>query len=354
MKKRWQVVAAGALAMVLAGGLLAGCGSSKEAAADGKKVTRLKFTHHNPPNAFVCTDGFEPWAKEIEKKTGGQVKIDIYPSSTLAKPQDAYDAVVKGTADIAWSYIAYYPGRFPMTEVLNLPMLGVDKATMGSKVVWDLYQNSPYLKNEFKDVKVLTLHTHDGAPVTSRKPINNIDDMQGKKLRTAGGPLVPYIQSLGAAAMAMPAPDTYQATEKGVIDGCVMAWEAVEMLNLQEVAKYSLDANVTSGTFFLIMNKKAWDSLTPEQQKIFDAESGEKASQLFARAWDETKKKSTDKFTKAGGKILTPDVAEQARWREKALPIWEKWALDLEAKSLPAKAVLAETQKLVEKYRGKQ
>lgn len=352
MKRHWKVFVIALLAMSLAGGMLTGCGGSKDSAADGKKVTKLKFTHHNPPNAFVCTQGFEPWAKEIEKRTDGQVKIDIYPSSTLAKPQDAYDAVVKGTADIAWGYITYFPGRFPLTEVLNLPQLGVDKATMGSKVVWELYQKSPAMQKEFEDVKVLTLHTHDGAPVTSRKPINSLADMEGKKLRSAGGPLVPFLQSLGVSPMAMPAPDTYQAMEKGVIDGCVMAWEAVEMLNLQEVSKYSLDANVTSGSFFLIMNKKAWDNLTPEQQKVFEEESGDKASQLFAMAWDNTKVTSTDKFKKAGGKILTPDAAEQARWREKAEPIWDKWANELEAKNLPAKAVLADTLKLVEKYKG--
>lgn len=351
MKKKWKILTVGLLVMSLAGGLLTGCGSSKDAGSDGKKVTKLKFTHHNPPNAFVCTQGMEPWAKEIEKRTNGQVKIDIYPSSTLAKPQDAYDAVVKGTADIAWGYITYYPGRFPLTEVLNLPMLGVDKATMGSKVMWELFQKTPAMQKEFADVKVLMLHTHDGAPVTSRKPINNLDDMAGKKLRTAGGPLVPYLQALGASPMAMPAPDTYQATEKGVIDGAVMAWEAVEMLNLQEVAKNALDANVASGTFFLIMNKKAWDSLTPEQQKVFEEESGDKASQLFAKAWDNTKTSSTNKFTKAGGKILTPDAAETARWQEKAKPIWDKWASDLEAKGLPGKAVLADTLSLIEKYK---
>lgn len=350
MNKKWKVFVAGVLAVSLAGGLLAGCGS--QTSADGKKVTKLKFTHHNPPNAFVCTQGMEPWAKAIESRTNGEVKIDIYPSSTLAKAQDAYDAVKSGTADIAWGYITYFPGRFPLTEVMNLPLLGVDKATMGSKVIWELYQKTPAMQKEFADVHVLMLHTHDGAPVTSRKPINNLEDMQGKKLRTAGGPLVPYLQSLGTSPMAMPAPDTYQATEKGVIDGCVMAWEAVEMLNLQEVAKFSLDANVTSGTFFLIMNQKAWDSLTPEQQKVITEESGDKASQLFAKAWDNTKVTSTEKFTKAGGKILVPDAAEMARWREKAKPIWDKWANDMEAKGLPGKTVLADTLQLVEKYKN--
>jgi TRAP-type C4-dicarboxylate transport system substrate-binding protein len=352
MKSKSKVFFAVVLIVALASSLLIGCGGSpKDAAADKPQVIKLKFSHHNPPTAFVSKQGKEPWAKAIEEKTGGKVKIDIYPSATLNKPQDAYDAVVKGIADITWGFVAYYPGRFPLTEVLNLPMLGVDKASLGSKVIWDLYNTTPYLKKEFDDVKVLMLHTHDGAPITSRMPILTAADMQGKKLRTGGGPAVAFLQSLGTSPIAMPAPDTYQAAEKGVIDGAVMAWEAVEMLNLQEVVKYGLDANVHSGTFFLIMNKKKWESLPPDVQKVFDEQSGDIASQLFAKAWDETKKTSTDKFIKAGGTIKTMDPEETKRWQEKAKLVWDKWANDLEAKGLPGKAVLAEALTRIEKYK---
>lgn len=351
MKSNWKVLLAAVLIVILASSLLVACGGSKKDATAESQVIKLKFSHHNPPTAFVCKQGFEPWAKAIEQKTGGKVKIDIYPSSTLNKPQDAYDAVVKGIADITWGFVAYYPGRFPLTEVLNLPMLGVDKASLGSKVIWDLYTTTPYLQKEFADVKVLTMHTHDGAPITSRMPILNASDMAGKKLRTGGGPVVNFLQSFGSSPIAMPAPDTYQAAEKGVVDGAVMAWEAVEMLNMQEVVKNGLDANVHSGTFFLIMNKQKWESLPPEVKKVLEDESGDAASQLFAKAWDATKTTSTDKFKKAGGVIQTLSPEEQKVWQEKAKLVWDKWANDLEAKGLPGKAVLEETLKRVEKYK---
>jgi TRAP-type C4-dicarboxylate transport system substrate-binding protein len=276
------------------------------------------------------------------------VKIDVYPSSTLGKAQDAYDNVVKGVADITWGFVAYFPGRFPLTEVMNLPMLGVDKATVGSKVIWELYNETPYLKKEFEAVKVLTLHTQDGTPITSKRVIPGVDGLQGKKIRAAGGPLVPLLQSVGASPMAMPAPDTYQAAEKGVIDGAALAWEAVEMMNLQEVFKFALDANLNSGVFFLIMNKKTWDSFPPDVQKVFEEESGEKASQLFAKAWDETKVTSTGKFTKAGGKITALDQAETDKLREKSKAVWTKWATDLDAKKLDGSAILAEATKRIE------
>ncbi|SDI12062.1 TRAP transporter substrate-binding protein [Propionivibrio dicarboxylicus] len=333
------------LASLMASVALASFGAEPE-----KKTFRLKFAHHNPPTSFLAANGFAPWVKAIETRTGGQVKIDVYPSSMLGKAPDAYDNTIKGVTDIAWSYVAFFPGRFPLTEVINLPMLGIDKATLGSKVIWDLYQNSPYIRKEFADVKVLTLHCHDGAPIVSKKPIVGMADMQGKKIRTGGGPLIPLLQSLGSSPMAMPSPDTYQAAEKGVIDGAVLAWEAVEMMNLQEILKSGLDANVNAGVFFLVMNKKTWDALPPEVQKVFDEESGEKASQLFARAFDETKKMSTAKFVKAGGKIATLDAGETAKWRDKGKLVWDKWASDLEAKGQPGKAVLDLTVRKVDEY----
>jgi TRAP-type C4-dicarboxylate transport system substrate-binding protein len=334
--------------------LLAGCGGgNKEAVGDKPQPIKLKYAHHNPPSAFVCTQGMEVWNKAIEKKANGKVKIDLYPSATLGKPQDSFDLVQKGIADITWGYTAYMPGRFPLSEVLNLPMLGIDTAANGSKIIWDLYNNTPYLKKEFAGVKVLFLHTHDSAPVISKKPIYSIEDMQGKKLRSSGGSVIPMLQALGASPMAIPMPDTYHAAEKGVVEGAVLPWEAIEMLNLHEVFKYAMDANLYSGTFFVIMNQQKWDSLPEDVKKAFEEESGAKGAKLYADAWDQTKTVSTDKFLKAGGTLKAMDPAETIRWQEKAKVIWEKWANDLEAKGLPGKAVLAETQQLIKKYIGK-
>jgi TRAP-type C4-dicarboxylate transport system substrate-binding protein len=326
---------------VLAALLVASMAFASHAADPAKKTYRLKFGHHNPPNAFVIADGTEVWARRVEARTNGQVKIDFYHSSTLGRAQDNYDAVKNGIIDLTWSFVAYYPGRFPLTEVLNLPMLGADKASIGTRVIWDLYQNTPYLKKEFADVKVLALHTHDGAPLTSRMPIKTVEDLAGKKIRMGGGPISAYLQSVGASPMAMPAPDTYQAAEKGVIDGAVLAWEAVEMINLQEVLKYAVDANLHLGTFFLVMNKQLFESMPPDIQKVFEEESGLELGLLLASTWDDTKKISTDKFlSRAGNEISVLPPEEAKRWQEKAVPVWNNWVADLEAKGHPAKAVL--------------
>jgi TRAP-type C4-dicarboxylate transport system substrate-binding protein len=313
---------------------------------------RLKFAHHNPPGAFLNVYGTDIWAKNIETRTNGRVKIDLYPAQMLGRATDTYDNTINGICDIGWTYLSYQPGRYPLSEVVMLPMLGLDTASIASKVIWDLYANTPYLKKEYEEVKLLTLNTHDGNPIGSTKPILTAADLVGKKLRSAGGPLNPFLQVMGATPMSMPSVDTYQAAEKGVIDGAVLVYEAVQMQNLQEVLKYYLEASVSSGAFALFMNKKVWDSLPPDIQKIFDEESGDKASQLIGKGGcDDHKAELVAAIVKAGGTIKKLDPAEAAKWQEKARPVWDKWASDLEAKGLPGKAVLDYTLKKIEELK---
>lgn len=324
---------------------------ASQAADAPKKVYKLKFAHHNPPTSYLATKGFDPWVKAIESRTNGQVKFEVYPSQTLSKTTDVYDNTINGIVDIGWSFVAFYPSRFPLTEVINLPMLGIDSAALGSKVIWDLYANSPYLKKEFADVKVLTLHTHDPNPIISKKPIVTAADLAGKKLRTGGGPINPFLQAMNASPILMGSTDTYQAAEKGVIDGAVLVMEAIQMQSLQEVWKEVLDANVNSGVFFLVMSKKVWDGLPPDVQKVIEEESGDKASQLFAKAFDETKSLCAADIVKAKGTVRPMEAAEITKWEEIAKPIWTKWAADLEAKGQPAKAVLEYTLKKVGEFK---
>lgn len=86
-----------------------------------EKVTKLKYSNFFPPshkNSILS----EQWGKEIEKRTNGRVKVTYFPGSILTPPTQTYDSVVKGIADIGQSLVGYSPGRFPLTEVLALPL----------------------------------------------------------------------------------------------------------------------------------------------------------------------------------------------------------------------------------------
>jgi TRAP-type C4-dicarboxylate transport system substrate-binding protein len=339
-----------ALFGILAAALAAGCGGKDEAAV-GQKVITLKYAHHNPTTSGAHVVGHAPIAKLIEEKTNGKVKIQMYSAATLGKPTDAYEMVTTGLADIVWGYTGYMSGRFPLTEVVTLPMLGLDSAELGAKVLWDLYQNTDYLKQEYPGVHVILLHTTDGRAVAAKEPVKTMEDLQGMKFRANGAPQIAFFQSLGVSPVTVPITDLYQAAEKGVVKGICLDWEGLEMINAQEITKYVVDTNMDQGAFWLVMNQKTWERLPADVQKAFDEIGGLKGGLLFASAWDGTKQRAMDKFKKAGVAISTLTPAEEARWKEKAAAIQDKWAADLSAKGLPAQQVLAEAKKLIQKYK---
>ncbi|MBI5439858.1 MAG: hypothetical protein HY900_01465 [Deltaproteobacteria bacterium] len=95
----------------------------------------------------------QDWAKEAEKRTNGAVTIAVHPVGTIVPPPQAYDAVVKGIADAAWAPLAFNPGRFPLSELLDLP-LGLTNNKLSSDMANAYFKK--FQPKELGDVKVLT------------------------------------------------------------------------------------------------------------------------------------------------------------------------------------------------------
>ncbi len=154
-------------------------------------------------------------AKEIEKRTNGQVKISVFPGGTLTKPAVCYDGVVKGISDIGLGVFAYTRGRFPLMEAVDLP-LGYPSGKIATRVAYEFYKRMN--PKELQDTKVLTIHAHGPGVLAAQKDVNSIDDMRGMKIRCTGlsSKIAKY---LGAAPVAMPQNAAYEALQKGVVEG---------------------------------------------------------------------------------------------------------------------------------------
>lgn len=342
--------------------IFAGCGQKSQAPSEqtttkqqaGGAVVELKLHHHDPPTALSHREGFEPWAKMVEQRTNGKVKITIYPGETLGKAKDAYEMVTNGIADIAWGFVGFFPGRFPMTEVVTLPMLGIPSAEVGSKILWELYSNTPYLKNEFPGVKVLFLHTHSTVPIgTTKKAVRTLEDLKGLKIRTPAGPPTEFMKQAGALPVTIPAPEIFEALQKGAIDGYVIDWHGVGAFRLPEISNYHTDAKLYIGPFWVIMNEKKWNSLPPDVQKAIEEVSGAYAAELFGKVFDKAQQLAIEDIKAKKKEYIELAPEEKKRWVEVAKKVWDKWTTDMEAAKKPAKAVLEETQKLINKYTTK-
>ena len=127
--------------------------------ASAQEPIKLRITHFLSPMAPSQTMLFGPWAQRVEKDSGGRIKCEIYPSMQLGgKPPQIFDQVRTGVADVGWALPGYTPGRFPLSEVFELPFMVGRTAEATTQAMWEFY--GKHLKDEFKDDHILLVHCH--------------------------------------------------------------------------------------------------------------------------------------------------------------------------------------------------
>jgi TRAP-type C4-dicarboxylate transport system substrate-binding protein len=238
------------------------CAAPPAQAADPIKLTYANF----PPAAtFPCVQ-MERWAKEVNARTQGKVQVQTFPGGTLLPAKNIFDGVVNGVADIGNLAMSYQPGRFPVSEAVDLP-LGFTSAKAASLVLYDLIEK--YQPKEFEAVKLLTLFTCPPANVMTAVPVKSLKDLKGLELRVPGT-AAEIIKLLGGIPVAMPQSDTPEALQKGVVKGHVSSMEVLKDFNY---AAYTPNATITNlwvVSFAVVMNKAKWASLPDEVKKVMD------------------------------------------------------------------------------------
>jgi TRAP-type C4-dicarboxylate transport system substrate-binding protein len=317
------------------------------AAAQDKPI-ELKFSSWVSAVHGHHTGVMVPWAKMVEEKSKGRLKITIYPGSTLGKAADHYDMVKDGIADMGFTTPGYTPGRFPLITATELPML-FKSSRGGSLAVMSIFDK--YFKNEFKDVKVLWFWVHPpGHFHLARKQVKVMEDLAGLKIRAATPMLVNMVKTLGATPVSIPAPDTYTALERGTVDGTIFPWEAISSFKIAEVLRHHVASGLYVAPLFTFMNLKKYESLPPDLRKVIDELSGAWGAEFNGKVWDANELVGIEAIKKAGGSIYTLPAEERQRWAGKLRPVEEEWLKSMEAKNLPGRQLLNDLREAIKKY----
>lgn len=287
------------------------------------------------------------WAKEIEKRTDGRVKITVFYGGTLTPADKCYDGVVKGISDIGFSVLAYTRGKFPLTEVADLP-LGMKSGLVASKMINDFYKK--FKPRELDEVQVMYLHGHGPGILHSKKEVTKLEDVKGMKIRCTGM-AAKIVAALGATPVAMPMGETYDALSRGVVDGSMAPYEALQGWKWGEVVKYTVEdwgASYSSG-MFVVMNKDKWNSLPPDVQKIIE-QVNEEYIEKQGKTWDEIEKAGRDFTISRGNKIISFLQDEDWRWQKAVKPLLDEYVKNMETKGLPGDVVLRFYLETIYKY----
>jgi len=300
------------------------------------------------PPTHIQTKVPQAWAKEIEERSNGQIKIQIFTGGSLTPAPQIYDGVVKGISDFGLSVLAYSPGRFPVLSAVDNPF-GYNNAFVATRVINEL--NRKFQPKEVNDVHVCYLYAHGpGLLHTVNKPVRKLEEVKGLKIRSTGTSQL-IVRALGAAPVAMSQGETYDALKKNIVDGTLVPIEALEGFKQGEVLKYTTltySSSYSQG-FFVAMNLKKWNSLPPDLQKII-TEVSKKYEDITAQAWGDSDESGRKFCLKLGHEFITLSDAESAKFKEAMEPVFEEYIKGANAKGIDGEAVFKATKEMVEKY----
>jgi TRAP-type C4-dicarboxylate transport system substrate-binding protein len=336
------------LGLTAAAALATGLGT---APALAQEVT-LKLHQFLPAQANVPKYVLDVWADKIEAESNGRIKIDRFPAMQLGgKPNELYDQVVDGVADIVWTVAGYTPGRFPRAEVFELPFI-MTNAEATSRAYWDLYE-SDMKDADYKDVHMIGVWVHGPGVIHSKAPITDVADLNGVKLRAPTRTTNMLFSQLGATPIGMPVPAVPESLSKGVIDATVIPWEVTGALKVAELVGNHTefpDAALYTTSFVFAMNKDRYDSLPDDLKAVIDANSGAEFSALAGKTMADYDAPSRQIAVDRSNTIieLTPEQVEA--WKAAAAPVIEQWKAEMTAQGIDGADLVQRAEALIAKY----
>lgn len=318
-------------------------------AGSASAATTLRFAHFWPAGSAINQQVFKPWAEAVEKQSNGEISVQIFPSQTLSKADQSYKATVNGLADITATAQGYTARRFPLTQIIELP--GVSKsAPQGSCIAQTLYENDSAFAKEYRDSHVLFMFTTGQGFINTRETaVRKPKDLDGLRIRRPTAVVGEMLSSLGAQSVGMPAPQAYQAMQRGVIDGTTLPWEGMKTFRINELSHYHTQMPLYTLTFVATMNKQTYERLPDDLKQVIDDNSGmkwaEKAGKVFAAedAAGRAQAEGPDHTI-----IEIDDPLNDPDWGPPLKKATEAYLDELEARGLPARKVYKQVMKASE------
>lgn len=316
----------------------------------------IKVAHFLPPVAPMHAKVIAPWCNKLESESQGKLKCQIYPAMQLGgTPPQLLNQVRDGVADVIWTLPGYTPGRFPTSEVFELPFVTTTHEA-SARALLDFVQ--AHSLKEFAGIKPLAVWVNGPNVLHFRdKQVKTLEDLKGMKVRAPSRLGNKLLASLGATPVGMPVPQMAESLSKGVIDGALVPWEVVPATKTQELTKFhaesGADRAMTTATMIYVMNQKKYDSLPPELKKVIDDNSGREFSAWVAAQHVEADAVGRKITADAGNTIYAIPAEEMARWEAAAKPVTEEWIKETSAKGADGQRLYDDAVALVKKYSQK-
>ncbi|SEI12222.1 TRAP-type C4-dicarboxylate transport system, substrate-binding protein [Paracoccus alkenifer] len=277
---------------LLSGVLLAAMASMPLATPAQAESVTLRYSQWLPATYPLQVEIIDPWFEEIARVTEGRVKIVATPK-VVGTVAGQYDVLVDGLADVALVVPGYTPGRFPLTEGLELPFLG-DDPRISMPVSYRAYETYLEPSGIFKEIVPLAVFTGNPAHIALRSgEVTALPDLAGKKLRSPQQAASASIDLLDAVPVSKPMSEVYELASSGAIDGGIIPPDTLLGFKLAGTMKEYLlvPGGIVNTVNMLAFSHEAWDRISPEDQAAIREVSGlplvTQMGEIYARSLEE-------------------------------------------------------------------
>lgn len=306
-------------------GLAAACFAVASLAPVAQAETTLKFATALASESELMKQVYRPWMEALNEKAKGQFRLQAFPPP-FATAVNVWERTLEGVAEIGLVVLPPTGIPFNGPHVTTVPGTGSD-VRAGALAMWDLYEQGLF-GDDFKDVKVLSFTTVPVNVLVSKRELKSLEEVKGLKARANDKNSAAALEALGMAPIAIPFSEAYQAFSNGVVQAGVANGVTIVGFRFYEVTGYQVD-NVFFGMVpaALVMNKAAYERLSPEAKAILESVTGRQASLEVGRlqyAYDQYNRSVLDANPNYHFVALPPE--EKAKWDAALATVGDTWA----------------------------
>ena len=353
MLKLFVVMGLAFMLVLALGGCASGPAAPAPAPAPGEPPAEelgtvdIKFSTWHVPASAEVVDVWQPMLEELEARSNGRITFTPYYGSALGAGPEHYDIVEDGLSDMGYFTASWTPGRFPLSDVLSMPVF-----VGGKDVAVDIgnAMHERILYQEFENVKMLNLNGCIQSYFWTTTPVRTLEDVKGLRMRSPGGLQTYMIEALGAEPVFMPLGEVYLSMETGVIDGIVTCPQLYYAFKLYEVADHAVVATFGCVAEGVAMNLDTWER-TPADLKVIIEEVTANPFALTGGLNVDAINNIMNSLADAGVDFYELPAAEAERWNTLfANEVVIKWVEQMEANGLPGKETLIMYKEELDKH----
>ncbi len=329
--------------------LALGLGAAPALAEDD--VTTLRVGNWLPEHHLIPMGIIKPWAEAIEAETDGTLQFDIM-SSALGPPPAQFDLLLDQAFDVGYGVSGHNPGRFAMTQVMDLPFMSPDPWA-GSAAAWQTYERWGHEYGEHEGAHVAGLFVHSTPNINMADGrIEAVEDLEGGTIRVGGDVTGRIMRELGASPVQLPPTEAQTAMARGVADGITFPSESIDFFGITpEIETITrIPGGLYTDTFWVAFNEDSWDALSEEHQAAIDKHSGMAIALLAGWAWNNADMLGEEKLEEEGVEFLTLSEDEVAIARERLEPLEEEWLEQAEEKGFDGAEIIDYARTMVRHY----